>query len=63
MRWLRRLDSEWTPYGVDRIYEFARRSTHVGERRRSRQPAEVEAVTAAGHRRARTEDLGIRAAS
>lgn len=27
VRWLRRLDHEWTPYGVDRIYEFARRST------------------------------------
>lgn len=27
VRWLRRLDREWTAYGVSRIYEFARRSS------------------------------------
>jgi hypothetical protein len=61
VRWLRRLDTDWTPYGVERIHEFARRSTTWSERE------SVEAVTIDTAPAVETstpdEDRGIRAAS
>lgn len=61
VRWLRRLDTEWTPYGIERIHEFARRSTTWSDR----EPVESVAVETMPDSGAPTpgEDLGIRAAS
>lgn len=41
IRWLRRLDEEWTGYGVTRIFEFARRSDTWEA---SPEPADVEST-------------------
>ena len=63
LRWLRRLDTEWTPYGVERIYEFARRSTTWVGTELEAPVAAVEDTPASTDEGPADPDVAIRAAS